>query len=44
MPEAGMLMHYGALPVHVALFVLLGREWAAGQESSSARVAGPRAK
>ncbi len=37
MPEAGMLMHYGALPVHVALFVLLGREWAAGQERARRR-------
>jgi len=39
MPEAGMLMHYGALPVHVALFVLLGREWAAGQERARRRAA-----
>lgn len=38
-PEAGMLMHYGALPVHVALFVLLGREWAAGQQRARGRAA-----
>ncbi len=28
---AGMLMHYGGAPVHVALLVLLGREWARRQ-------------
>jgi putative membrane protein len=44
MPEAGMLMHYGALPVHVALFVLLGREWAAGQERARRRELRGRAR
>jgi putative membrane protein len=28
----GLLMYYGAAPVHLALFVLLGREWAAGEQ------------
>jgi putative membrane protein len=28
---AGVLLYYGAVPVHLALFVLLGREWAARQ-------------
>ena len=28
---AGVLLYYGAAPVHLALLVLLGREWAAGQ-------------
>lgn len=28
---AGLLMYYGAAPVHLALFVLLGQEWATGQ-------------
>ena len=27
---AGLLMYYGAAPVHLALFVLLGQEWFAG--------------
>jgi putative membrane protein len=44
---AGLLMYYGAAPVHVALFVLLGREWSAGQRRARARrllsqEAGPR--
>jgi putative membrane protein len=44
---AGLLMYYGAAPVHVALFVLLGREWFAGQRRARARrllsqVPGPR--
>jgi putative membrane protein len=42
---AGLLMHYGATPVHVALFVLLGREWAAGRRRVAARAGiagGPR--
>jgi putative membrane protein len=34
---AGLLMYYGAAPVHVALFVLLGREWSAGQRRARAR-------
>ena len=32
---AGLLMYYGAAPVHVALFVLLGREWFAGQRRAA---------
>jgi putative membrane protein len=28
---AGVLLYYAAAPVHIALFVLLGREWAARQ-------------
>lgn len=43
---AGLLMYYGAAPVHVALFVLLGREWFAGQErrrQRSSRAARSRA-
>jgi len=44
---AGLLMYYGAAPVHVALFVLLGREWLAEQRRARARrllsqVPGPR--
>jgi putative membrane protein len=44
---AGLLMYYGAAPVHVALFVLLGREWFAWQRRARARrllsqVPGPR--
>ena len=31
---AGLLMYYGAAPVHLALFVLLGREWFAGRSGS----------
>jgi putative membrane protein len=38
---AGQLMYYGAVPVHVALFVLLGREWFAGQERARRRAARP---
>ena len=34
---AGLLMYYGAAPVHVALFVLLGREWLAGQRRARDR-------
>ena len=34
---AGLLMYYGAAPVHVALFVLLGREWLAEQRRARAR-------
>jgi hypothetical protein len=30
-------MYYGAVPVHLALFVLLGREWAAGQRQARRR-------
>jgi putative membrane protein len=35
---AGLLMYYGAAPVHVALFVLLGREWFAGQRRTRERI------
>jgi putative membrane protein len=39
---AGMLMYYGAAPVHVVLFVLLGREWARRQQRADApRAGGP---
>jgi putative membrane protein len=34
---AGVLMHYGGTPVHVVLFVLLGREWAAAQRRAARR-------
>jgi putative membrane protein len=34
---AAQLMYYGAAPVHLALFVLLGREWAAGQQRARRR-------
>lgn len=34
---AAQLMYYGAAPVHLALFVLLGREWAAGQRRARRR-------
>jgi putative membrane protein len=38
---AGQLMYYGAAPVHLALFVLLGREWYAvqGRRQRSSRPA-----
>jgi putative membrane protein len=35
---AAQLMYYGAAPVHVALFVLLGREWAARQRRARRRM------
>jgi putative membrane protein len=35
--DAAQLMYYGAVPVHLALFVLLGREWAAGQRQARRR-------
>jgi putative membrane protein len=35
--DAAQLMYYAAAPVHVALFVLLGREWAAGQRRARRR-------
>ena len=38
---AGQLIYYGAAPVHLALFVLLGREWFAGQERARRRAARP---
>jgi putative membrane protein len=34
---AGLLMYYGAAPVHVALFALLGREWLAAQRRARER-------
>jgi putative membrane protein len=34
---AGLLMYYGAAPVHVVLFVLLGREWFVRQERERTR-------
>ena len=34
---AGVLLYYGAAPVHLVLFVLLGREWAAGQRRTARR-------
>jgi putative membrane protein len=36
---AGLLLHYGGTPVHVVLFLLLGREWAAGQRRTRRRAA-----
>jgi putative membrane protein len=38
---AGLLMYYGAAPVHVALFALLGREWLAGQRRARERAGRP---
>lgn len=38
---AGLLLYYGAAPMHLALFVLLGREWFAGQERARRRAARP---
>lgn len=38
---AGMLMYYGAAPVHLVLFVLLGREWFAGQQRARERTRRP---
>jgi putative membrane protein len=34
---AGVLMYYGSAPVHVVLFVLLGREWARRQQRARTR-------
>ena len=34
---AAHLMYYGAAPVHLALFVLLGREWAAAEQRARRR-------
>ena len=34
---AAVLLHYGGTPVHVALLVLLGREWAARQDRARRR-------
>jgi putative membrane protein len=36
---AGQLMYYGAAPVHVVLFVLLGREWYVAQGRQRSRMA-----
>ena len=41
---AGVLLYYGAAPVHLALFVLLGREWAARQVRDRERAGHSRAR
>lgn len=35
--QAGLLLHYGGTPVHVALLVLLGREWARRERRAAVR-------
>lgn len=37
---AGVLLYYGGAPVHLALLVLLGRQWAAAQRRTARRAAG----